>query len=260
MNNSTYVTLSDKSSIYMTLENLNHQFPCLIVTPNLVGIQMTFHAIISSLTVKDIVGRSYITQICVTGNFFFMFDWINIWLLWYSVFYSLLDSVCYKAILVRSTLTLFSLYWVSFFIALGQFLPFFSLYWVILPFFSLYWVVLPSFHYIGSVFTLFLIALGRLPFLYFIGSVFFALFLVILGHFALFSLYWASFYPFSHYIGSFCPFFISLGQFYPFLVILRTLFLPRYISMMDFIKCSCEMVRYGNFYINGHNLLNNLFL
>ena len=146
-----------------------------------------------------------------------MFNWITIWLLWYSVFYSLLDSVCYKAILVRSTLTLFSLYWVSFFIALGQFLPFFSLYWVILPFFSLYWVVLPSFHYIGSVFTLFSLK-GFWPshHIFLVKRILAQSPYIVLGHFALFPLYWVIF---------------TL-----FLIILRTLFLPHCISTTDFIN------------------------
>ena len=136
---------------------------------------------------------------------------------------------------MRSTLTLFSLYWVSFFIALGQFLPFFSLYWVICPFS----------HCIGSFCPLFIILGQFLPFfsLHWVVCPFF----IILGHFALSSLYWASFYPFSHYIGSFCPFFISLGQFYPFSGYIEDFVLPRYISMTDFINCSCEMVRLQKF-------------
>jgi len=158
-----------------------------------------------------------------------MFNWITIWLLWYSVFYSLLDSVCYKAILVRSTLTLFSLYWVSFFIALGQFLPFFSLYWVILPFFSLYWVVLPSFHYIGSVFTLFLIALGRLPFLYFIGSVFLPFF----------SFYWVIL-PFFSFIGSFLPFFLLYWVILPFFHFIGSV-LPFSGYIEDFVPSSLHL-------------------
>ena len=167
-----------------------------------------------------------------------MFNWITIWLLWYSVFYSPLDSVLYKAILVRSLLSfflcigsLFSLHWVSFcpfshcigsscpfshcigsfcplFIILGQFLPFFSFYWVILPFFS----------FIGSFLPFFLLYWVILPFFHFIGSVL----------------------PFSGYIEDFVPSSLHLND--------------------GFHKCSCEMVRYGNFYINGHNLLNNLFL
>ena len=125
---------------------------------------------------------------------------------------------------MRSTLTLFSLYWVSFFIALGQFLPFFSLYWVILPFFSLYWVVLPSFHYIGSVFTLFsLKGFWSSHHIFLVKRILAQSPYIVLGHFALFPLYWVSFYP--------------------FFIILRTSFLPHYISLMGSTNCSCEMVR-----------------
>ena len=114
--------------------------------------------------------------------------------------YSFLDSVCQEAILVRSSLT--------FFFRIGSLI-----------------------HYIGSFFSFYII-LGRFyPFFIILGHFlsFFSLywvvlpfFLVVLGRFALFSLYWVSFCPFSHCIGSFCPFFI----------ILRTSFLPLYISLM----------------------------
>ena len=86
--------------------------------------------------------------------------------------YFFLDSVCQQAILLRSSLTPFSSYWVifySFFIILGHSHPFFIILGRFLPFF----------HYIGSFFTLFIlywvisypffIILGRfLPVLYYI--------------------------------------------------------------------------------------------
>ena len=122
----------------------------------------------------------------------------------------------------------------SFFLCIGSL---FSLHWVsFCPFSHCIGSSCPFSHYIGS-FCPFFILLGQ----------FFALFLVILGRFALFSLYWVSFYPFSHYIGPFCPFFISLGQFYPFSGYIEDFVLPRYISMTDFINCSCEMVRLQKF-------------
>ena len=89
---------------------------------------------------------------------------------------------------MRSTLTLFrigslfSLLWLifSFILSWVDCTPFFIIIWSFFPFISLHWVVLPFSHYIGSVFALFLIVLGR---------------------FALFSLYWGlrSFLFISHW-------------------------------------------------------------